>query len=154
MNGIYLLPANLYGPGDNFHLETSHVIPALIRKFADAAASGASEVTVWGTGSPSREFLYVDDAARAIVMATERYDGPDPVNVGTGRETSIRDLVDMIAGLTGFTGEIQWDSSKPDGQPRRSLDTTRARESFGFVSQTELVDGLQETVRWWTEHRS
>lgn len=151
LNGIYLLPANLYGPGDNFDPESSHVIPALIRKFADAVESGASKVEVWGTGIPSREFLYVDDAARAIVLATLNYDEPEPVNLGTGRETSIRDLVELIARLTGFTGSIRWDASKPDGQPRRALDTSRAHEAFGFVAETELETGLQRTIEWWEQ---
>jgi GDP-L-fucose synthase len=152
-NGIYLLPANLYGPGDNFDLETSHVIPALIRKFVEATEHGDGEVEVWGTGSPSREFLYVDDAARAIVLATERYEDPEPVNIGTGAETTIKGLVETIADLTGFTGDIRWNTSKPDGQPRRALDTSRAREGFGFEASTRLVDGLRETIDWWAVNR-
>ncbi len=153
-NGIYLLPVNLYGPGDNFDLETSHVIPALIRKFAAARDTGASSVDVWGTGSASREFLYVEDAARAIVLATERYDAPEPVNVGAGREITIRDLVEMIAEITGFEGNVRWDATKPDGQPRRMLDTSRAREHFGFEAEIGLEEGLRRTVAWWTKHQS
>jgi GDP-L-fucose synthase len=148
-NGVYLLPVNLYGPRDNFDLASSHVIPALIRKFVHAGASGAEFVDVWGTGSASREFLYVEDAARGIVLATEEYESPDPVNIGAGREVTIRDLVEMIASIVGFEGEIRWDASKPDGQPRRMLDTTRARETFGFEAQVELEDGLERTVEWW-----
>ncbi len=149
MNGIYLLPVNLYGPGDNFDLEASHVIPALIRKFATARRDGLPHVEVWGSGSASREFLYVDDAARAIVNATERYDGSEPVNVGSGREITIRRLVDLIAGLTGYQGTIRWDATKPDGQPRRMLDTSRARRLFGFEAEVELEDGLRRTIEWW-----
>ncbi len=152
-NGIYLLPVNLYGPGDNFDLETSHVIPALIRKFVDARETGADHVDVWGTGSASREFLYVEDAARAIVMAAELYDGSEPVNVGAGREIRIRDLVDFIAAITNYSGEIRWDSTKPDGQPRRMLDTSRAKEYFGFEAQIDLEEGLRNTVAWWQAHR-
>lgn len=149
LNGIYLLPVNLYGPGDNFDLETSHVIPALIRKFVEARDRSEPFVEVWGTGSASREFLYVEDAAEAIVLATERYDDPDPVNVGAGREVLIRDLVSMIKDLTGFDGNVVYDRSKPDGQPRRMLDTSRARERFGFVARTDLTDGLRKTIEWW-----
>ncbi len=149
LNGVYLLPANLYGPGDNFDLESSHVIPALIRKFVAARDAGASEVEVWGTGTPSREFLYVEDAARAIVLATERYDDPEPVNIGTGREVPIRELVGLIRELTGYRGEIRWDTSRPDGQPRRSLDTSRARERFGFEAAMPLEEGLRRTIAWW-----
>lgn len=152
LNGIYLLPVNLYGPGDNFDLETSHVIPALIRKFVTARDSSAPSVDVWGTGSASREFLYVEDAARAIVLATERYDGADPVNVGAGREVTIRELVETIATITGFRGSIRWDRTKPDGQPRRMLDTSRARELFGFEAMVSLEDGLSRTASWWQEH--
>lgn len=153
LNGIYLLPANLYGPHDNFDLETSHVIPALIRRFIEARGSGAESVTLWGTGSPSREFLHVRDAARGIVAATQGYDGAAPVNLGTGVETAISELASMIADLTGFAGEIVWDSSKPDGQPRRALDTKRAHEAFGFSAEVELKDGLRETIDWWHDHR-
>ena len=151
MNGIYLVPVNLYGPRDNFDLETSHVIPALIRKFTTASVQDLGFVDVWGTGSASREFLYVEDAARAIVLASERYNDADPVNVGASREVTIKELVQTIGRLTDFDGEIRWDSSKPDGQPRRMLDTTRARERFDFVAETELEDGLRRTIDWWVE---
>jgi GDP-L-fucose synthase len=151
LDGVYVLPVNLYGPGDNFDLESSHVIPALIRKFVTARDTGASEVEVWGTGSASREFLYVDDAARGIVLATERYDDPDPVNIGAGREVTIRDLVGLIADLTGYKGDIRWDTSRPDGQPRRMLDTTRARERLGFEAEVDLEEGLRRTIAWWQE---
>lgn len=154
-NGIYLLPTNLYGPGDNFDPETSHVIPAMIRKFVEARDSNEPEVEMWGTGSPSREFLFVQDAARAIVMATERYDGPEPVNLGTGHsERSIRSLAKTIAQLTKFRGSIKWDASKPDGQPRRSLSTDRAREYFGFEARVGLEDGLRQTIDWWERTRA
>jgi GDP-L-fucose synthase len=149
--GIYLLPVNLYGPGDNFSLETSHVVPALIRKFCAARALGLREVEAWGTGSASREFLYVDDAARGIVLATERYDGPEPVNLGAGHEISIRDLAELIARLTGFEGAIRWDPTRPDGQPRRMLDTTRAAERFGFRAEVALEEGLRRTIDWWVQ---
>jgi GDP-L-fucose synthase len=149
MNGIYLLPVNLYGPGDRSDLETSQVIPALIRKFVAACRGGLPQVEVWGSGSASREFLYVDDAARAIVQAAERYDGSEPVNVGSGREITIRQLVDLMAGLTGYRGDIRWDATKPDGQPRRMLDTSRARRLFGFEAEIELEDGLRRTIDWW-----
>ena len=146
---IHLIPVNLYGPGDNFDPASSHVIPALIRKCVEAIATGSDHIDVWGTGSASREFLYVDDAAEAIVLAAERYDGADPVNLGVGREITIRELVEMIAGLTGFTGEIRWDPSKPDGQPRRVLDTSRARERFGFAARTGFEAGLRSTIEWY-----
>ena len=149
LNGIYLLPVNLYGPGDNFDPRTSHVIPALIRKFVEARDSGEPQVVVWGTGSATREFLYVDDCARAIVLATQRYDGPEPVNVGAGFEISIRDLAEKIRDLTGYTGRIVWDTTKPDGQPRRCLDTTRAAELFGFRAEMDFEEGLRRTVTWW-----
>ena len=149
LNGIYLLPVNLYGPEDNFDLETSHVIPALIRKFVTARDNDDPTVEVWGTGSASREFLYVDDAARGIVEATISYDDPDPVNLGAGREVRIKDLVELIGDLTGYKGEIVWDATKPDGQPRRMLDTSRARERFGFQAEVELEDGLRRTIDWW-----
>jgi GDP-L-fucose synthase len=149
LNGIYLLPVNLYGPGDNFDLETSHVIPALIRKFVTARRAQAPSVEVWGTGSASREFLYVEDAARAIVMATEAYDGPLPVNVGTGREITIKQLVETIRDATGFVGDIVWDSTKPDGQPRRMLDTSRAKDLLGFEAEIGLEEGLRRTIDWW-----
>jgi GDP-L-fucose synthase len=146
---IYLLPVNLYGPGDNFDPSTSHVIPALIKKCVEAADRRAVEVEVWGTGSASREFLYVDDCAEAIVLATERYAGADPVNIGAGREITIKDLVQRIAALTGFTGRIRWDTTKPDGQPRRCLDVSRAQREFGFRAATSLEDGLKRTVDWY-----
>ena len=141
----YLLPANLYGPRDNFDLETSHVIPALIRKMVDARG----EVVLWGDGSPSREFLYVDDCVEGLVLAAERYDGAEPVNLGTGVETTIRELAETIADLTGFEGEIVWDTAMPNGQPRRSLDASRAEELFGFRARTALRDGLERTVAWY-----
>jgi GDP-L-fucose synthase len=146
LNSIYLMPANLYGPGDNFDPDSSHVIPALIKKFVDATESGRSEVEVWGTGNATREFLYVADAAEGIVLATEKYNEGEPVNLGSGREISIRDLVHHIATELGFEGDIRWDASKPDGQPRRSLDTTRARELFGFSAHTDFKEGLRRTI--------
>jgi len=152
--GVYLLPVNLYGPGDNFDPQTSHVIPALIRKFIEARDHGVATVELWGTGAPSREFLYVDDAARAIVLAAERYSDPEPINIGTGREIRIRDLADLIARLTHFEGSVVWDASKPDGQPRRCLDISRARERLGFEAEVELEDGLEQTIDWWDSHRS
>ncbi|MCB9852626.1 MAG: GDP-L-fucose synthase [Phycisphaerales bacterium] len=152
LNGIYLLPANLYGPGDNFDTATSHVIPALVRRFCEAKANGESRVSVWGTGKPSREFLYVEDCARAIVMATQRYDGADPVNVGTGSEITIEDLVGLIRTHVGYHGDVHWDHSKPDGQPRRCLDTSRAKKAFGFEAQTGLGDGLGRTIEWYRGH--
>ena len=145
-NVIHLVPVNLYGPGDNFDPASSHVIPALIKKCEDAIESGADHIDVWGTGSASREFLYVDDAAEAIVLAAERYDGAEPVNLGVGQEITIRELVELIAEVTGFAGEIRWDPSKPDGQPRRALDTSRARERFGFRAGTTFAEGLRRTV--------
>ena len=148
-NGIYLIPVNLYGPGDNFKPESSHVIPALIKKCIDARDLGEAAIEVWGTGTASREFLYVDDAARGIVIATQRYDEGDPVNLGVGREITILELVETIAKLTGFVGEVRWDHSKPDGQPRRALDTSRARERFGFVAETSFAEGLRKTIEWY-----
>lgn len=148
-NAIYLLPVNLYGPGDNFDPLSSHVIPALIKKFVDAKRTGADSVEVWGTGSASREFLYVEDAAKAIVLAAERYNSPDPVNIGAGMEITIRDLVAVISSLVGYSGEIVWDTSKPDGQPRRCLDVSRAEKEFGFKAQTTFEDGLKETIAWY-----
>ena len=145
-NAIYLLPVNLYGPGDNFDPRSSHVIPALIKKCVEARESGTDHIDVWGTGTASREFLYVDDAAEAIVLAAENYDGAEPVNLGTGQEITIRELVELIAEVTRFTGEIRWDASKPDGQPRRALDTSRARALFGFEARTSFRDGLWRTV--------
>ena len=150
-NGIYLLPVNLYGPGDNVDLHNSHVIPALIRKALEARDSKAPSVEVWGTGAPTREFLYVEDAARAIVMAAERYNKADPVNVGSSEEISIKDLVELVVELTGFKGEVVWDRSKPDGQPRRKLNVDRAEKEFGFRSSTPFRVGLRETIRWYQE---
>jgi GDP-L-fucose synthase len=152
-NAIYLLPVNLYGPGDNFDPAVSHVIPALIRKFVEAVDEGRDIVEVWGTGSASREFIYVKDAARGIAMATERYNGPGPVNLGSGMEIRIKDLVDLIAGLTGFKGKIVWDTSKPDGQPRRCLDVIRAKREFGFEASTEFRLGLEQTIAWYRQNR-
>jgi GDP-L-fucose synthase len=148
-NSIFLLPANLYGPGDNFDLETSHVIPALIRKCVEARRSGSPFIEVWGSGNVSREFLYVEDCAEGILRAAQVYNESAPVNLGTGREVVIRDLVEMIARLTGFEGEIRWQKDKPDGQPRRQLDVTRAVEKFGFRAQTSLEDGLRRTIDWY-----
>jgi len=148
-NSIFLLPANLYGPGDNFDLETSHVIPALIRKCVEARRAGTPFIEVWGSGSASREFLYVEDCAEGIVRAAARYNESDPVNLGNGREVIIKDLVEMIAHLTGFEGEARWQRSKPDGQPRRQLDTTRSFEKFGFRALTPLEAGLRKTIDWY-----
>jgi GDP-L-fucose synthase len=148
-NAIFLLPVNLYGPGDNFDLETSHVIPALIRKMVEAQESGDAEIVLWGDGTPTREFLYVDDCARALSLAAERYDGADPVNLGTGEEIAIRDLAERVREATGFDGEIRWDTSKPNGQPRRRLDTSRAEELFGFRAAVSLRDGIARTVAWY-----
>ena len=150
--GVFLMPTNLYGPGDNFNPQSSHVIPALIRKCEEARMAEEPSITCWGTGSASREFLYVEDCAQAIVAATERYDKPEPVNVGVGKEITIRELIHLIAGATEFTGEILWDSTKPDGQPRRVLDTTRAAREFGFEASTSFEDGLRATVMWFREH--
>jgi GDP-L-fucose synthase len=150
--GIFLLPTNLYGPRDNFDPQSSHVIPALIRKCEEARLADEQSITCWGTGSASREFLYVDDCAEAIVGATERYDSPEPVNIGVGREIAIRDLVELVAQATGFAGEIRWDATKPDGQPRRVLDTTRAAQEIGFHASTSFEDGLRTTVGWFREH--
>ncbi|MHC5064823.1 MAG: GDP-L-fucose synthase family protein [Planctomycetota bacterium] len=147
--GIYLLPVNLYGPGDNFDPHSSHVIPALIRKFVHARDQSLPSVEVWGSGSASREFLYVEDCAEGLVLAAEGYEGSEPVNLGTGFEISIKDLAEKIRELTEFEGNIIWDSSKPDGQPRRCLDTSKAARLFGFEAKTELDDGLLETIRWW-----
>ena len=153
-NAIYLLPVNLYGPGDNFDPRTSHVIPALIKKCVDAREGGADGIDVWGTGSASREFLYVDDAADGLVLAAEAYDGAEPVNLGTGQEITIRDLAELIVRLTRFQGVIRWDTSKPDGQPRRALDTSRARDQFGFVAKTSFEDGLRRTIAWYELQRA
>lgn len=149
LNSIFLLPVNLYGPGDNFDPGSSHVIPALIKKCVEAVAAGAGEVTVWGTGKATREFLYVEDCAEAIVLAAERYESPEPVNIGAGFEISIKDLVTTIARLTGFNGKIVWDASKPDGQPRRMLDTSRAEREFGFKASTGFEEGLRRTIDWY-----
>ncbi len=152
-NAIYLLPVNLYGPRDSFDPAKSHVIPALIKKCIDAVEAGDRKIDVWGTGEASREFLYVEDCARGIVMATEKYNKPDPVNLGAGREIRIRDLVALIAELTGFRGEIVWDATKPDGQPRRGLDVSRAEKEFGFRARTDFVDGLRKTIEWYRAAR-
>ncbi len=154
LDGIYLLPVNLYGPGDNFDLQTSHVIPALIRKFIEAKDRGDATVEVWGTGSASREFFYVEDAARGIVMATEHYESSEPVNLGAGFEITIKDLAEKIREMTGFEGEIAWDTSKPDGQPRRCLDVTRAKEQFGFEAEVNFEEGLRRTIDGYREHRA
>jgi GDP-L-fucose synthase len=146
---IHLIPVNLYGPGDNFDPSSSHVIPALIKKCVDAREAALDHIAVWGTGFASREFLYVADAAEGIVLGAERYDGAQPVNLGVGREITIRELVDLIVRLTRFAGEIRWDSSKPDGQPRRAVDTSRAKEQFGFVATTGFEDGLRRTIEWY-----
>ena len=151
LNSIYLLPVNLYGPGDSFDPEKSHVIPALIKKCFDAIHSGADHIDVWGTGAASREFLYVEDCARAIVQATQHYDKPEPVNIGAGREIRTRELVELISDLSGFRGEIRWDPSKPDGQPRRCLDVSRAEREFGFRAQTDFRHGLLKTINWYRE---
>jgi GDP-L-fucose synthase len=153
LNAIYLLPVNLYGPRDNFDLETSHVIPALIRKCVEALEENRSEIVLWGDGSPTREFLYAEDAAEGIVAATERYDKADPVNLGSGMEISIHDLATKVAKLVGFTGRIVWDTTKPNGQPRRCLDVTRAQREFGFRASTPLNDGLERTISWYLVNR-
>ena len=149
LNGVYLLPVNLYGPGDNFDPRTSHVIPALIRKCCHAVDTGAETIEVWGTGAASREFLYVDDAARGIALAAERCDEGDPVNLGAGFEITIRELAEKIKTMTGFAGELVWDPTQPDGQPRRCLDTSRAAECFGFRAETDFNEGLRRTIDWW-----
>ncbi len=148
-NAIYLLPTNLYGPGDNFDLETGHVIPAIIRRCVEAKERQQPEIVLWGDGSPTREFLYVDDAAEGVVLAAERYDGPEPVNLGVGEETSIRTLVEIVATEVGFTGERRWDTTKPNGQPRRCVDASRAKELFGFEAQHRLRDGIPKAVAWF-----
>lgn len=148
-NSIYLLPVNLYGPGDNFNPASSHVIPALIKKFVEAKESGVDHVTAWGDGSPTREFLYVDDAAEGILLAAEHYDKPEPVNLGSGMEISIKDLTQAIARLVGFTGEIRWDNTQPNGQPRRRLDVSRAEHEFGFRAQMGFDEGLRRMVEWY-----
>lgn len=152
LNGIYLLPTNLYGPRDNFDPATSHVIPALIRRMVEARRAGAPEIPIWGTGNASREFLYVDDAARAIVLAAEHHDGPDPVNVGIGNEIRIAELAGAIAAMVGYEGRLVFDPSQPDGQPRRSLDTRRALESFGFRARVPIREGLRRTIDWYLAH--
>ena len=152
-NSIHLIPVNLYGPGDNFDPRNSHVIPALIKKCVDAREAGEAEIDVWGTGDASREFLYVDDAAEGIVLGAERYNDSDPVNLGVGEEITIRELVELISRLTRFAGAIRWDASKPDGQPRRVMDTSRARE-FGFTARTSFTDGLRKTIDWYEQHRA
>jgi GDP-L-fucose synthase len=150
-NGIFLLPVNLYGPGDDFAPRTSHVIPAIIRKCVDARGEGLDHITAWGTGMASREFLYVEDAAEGILLATEKYDKPEPVNLGAGFEITIKELTGLIAEMAGFEGEVRWDTTKPDGQPRRCLDTSRAKEEFGFEAQTSLEEGLKRTIEWYEE---
>jgi GDP-L-fucose synthase len=152
MNAIYLLPVNLYGPRDNFDLQSSHVIPALIRKCVEAVDGGRDEIVLWGDGSPTREFLYVEDAAEGILMAAQKYDKPDPVNLGSGMEISIRDLALMIAEMTGFSGRIKWDSDQPNGQPRRCLDVSKATQEFGFRAATQFKDGLRKTIDWYVAH--
>jgi GDP-L-fucose synthase len=153
-NAIFLLPVNLYGPGDNFNPASSHVIPALIRKCCEARERHEKELVVWGDGSPTREFLYVEDAAEGVLLATERYDGPDPVNLGSGHEISIRSLAEMIATLTGYDGKLVWDTSRPNGQPRRRLDVSRAEELFGFRASTSFEDGLRRTIEWYLQNRN
>lgn len=152
-NSIFLVPVNLYGPGDNFNPDSSHVIPALIKKCVDAIDAGDDHIVCWGTGKVSREFIYVDDAAEGILLATERYNGPQPVNIGAGFEITIKDLVEKITKLTGFKGEIRWDSSKPDGQPRRWLDVSRAKQFFGFEAQMSFDEGLKRTIDWFLKNR-
>lgn len=153
LNSIYLIPANLYGPGDNFDPETSHVVPALIRKFVEAKESSSPSVEVWGSGEISREFLYVDDAAEGILMATKGYEGPEPINLGTGCEIRIRELVELVRQIVGYEGEITWNRSLPDGQPRRRLDINKARKEFGFTAKTDLRKGLQQTISWYERAR-
>jgi GDP-L-fucose synthase len=152
-NAIYLLPVNLYGPGDNFDLETSHVIPALIRKMLEAAERGERSVSLWGDGTPTREFLYVDDCVEGLLLAAERFDGAQPVNLGTGEEISIRDLAELVRTAAGFRGAIEWDTERPNGQPRRRLDTSRAQELFGFRARMPLREGIEQTVAWFREQR-
>jgi GDP-L-fucose synthase len=154
LDAIYLLPVNLYGPRDNFDPESSHVIPALVKKMVDAKRKGESEVTVWGSGKASREFLYVEDAAEGILLAAEKYDKPDPVNLGSGKEIRIAELVSLISELTGYPGRIVWDSSKPDGQPRRCLDTSKAEKEFGFRAKTDFKEGLARTIDWYEQTKA
>ena len=153
-NALFLLPVNLYGPGDNFNPKSSHVIPALIRKCIEAQEAGEEEIVVWGDGSPTREFLYVEDAAEGILLASEKYNDSEPVNLGAGSEISIKDLVKMIAKKTDFTGKLEWDTTKPNGQPRRKLDTTRAFERFGFKAQMSFEEGMDHTIKWFRENRA
>ncbi|MGA2204224.1 MAG: GDP-L-fucose synthase [Halobacteriota archaeon] len=153
LHGVFLLPANLYGPHDNFDVETSHVIPAMIRKFVEAKNDRMPAVELWGDGSPSREFLFIEDCARAFVLAALRYDGPEPINLGTSEETNIRFLAETIRELTGYQGEIVWNSSRPNGQAKRQLDVSRAKEAFGFEAKVALKDGLQKTISWYLEHQ-
>jgi len=153
LNAVYLLPVNLYGPRDNFDLHSSHVIPALVRKYIEAQERGDKEVVAWGTGAASREFLYAEDCAEGLVLAMEKYDSPEPVNLGNGREITIRQLTEIIASLVGFEGKIVWDKTKPDGQPRRCLDTSRAKEAFGFVARTPFEEGLRKTIEWYRANR-
>lgn len=154
LNAIYLLPVNLYGPRDNFDLHSSHVIPALIRKCIEARDRGDKQIVAWGTGSASREFLYVEDCAEGLIASLEKYDSPEPMNLGSGREISIRDLTHLVAKLANFKGEIVWDTTKPDGQPRRCLDVTRAKSEIGFIAGTQLEDGLRTTIQWYESHRA
>jgi GDP-L-fucose synthase len=153
-NAIYLMPVNLYGPRDNFDLQTSHVIPALIRKCVEAIERGDDELIAWGDGSPTREFLYAPDAADGIIAAAEKYEGSEPVNLGSGQEISIKDLLEKIAEFTGFDGRIVWDTSRPNGQPRRALDTTRADEYFGWRASTPFEEGLRKTIAWYRDHQA
>jgi GDP-L-fucose synthase len=152
-NAIYLLPVNLYGPGDNFNPQSSHVIPALIKKCLDAIDNGDKSIVIWGSGKPTREFLYVEDAAEAIILAAEKYDKPDPVNLGSGFEISVTELANLITRLTGFKGKLVWDASKPDGQPRRKFDTIRAEKEFGFKAKTGFEEGLKKTIEWYKKQR-
>lgn len=152
LNAIYLLPVNLYGPRDNFDLKSSHVVPALIRKCVEAKRRGDTEISAWGTGSASREFLYVEDCAKGIVTAAEKYESPDPINLGSGREITIKNLTELVAKLTGFSGKIVWDPTKPDGQPRRCLDVSKAKAAFGFTADTPFETGLQKTIQWFEQH--
>jgi GDP-L-fucose synthase len=151
-NSIFLMPVNLYGPGDNFDPKSSHVIPALIKKCLDAQINRDDHIVVWGTGKASREFLYVEDAAEAIVLATEKYNKPNPVNIGAGFEIKIKELVEIIVKLTSFKGKIVWDTAKPDGQPRRCLDTSKAEKEFGFVAKTDFSEGLKKTIEWYRKN--
>ena len=154
LNAIYLLPVNLYGPRDNFHLHTSHIIPAIIRKCVEAKERGDREIVAWGSGNVSREFLYVEDCAEGLLLAAEKYDSPEPMNLGNGREVTIRQAIETIAKLVGFEGKITWDSTKPDGQPRRCLDVTRAKREIGFEAKTSFEEGLRRTIDWFLQHRS